>query len=87
MKWLALKYQTKLIKSKDISKFVTNEIANNLLTFFSFHRMFVTIFRRNHFYEYFDSVYSLEMITYKNDQWTKHEIDNISNLQSLGNIL
>ena len=27
------------------------------------------------------------MITYKNDQWTKHEIDNISNLQSLGNIL
>ena len=27
MKWLALKYQTKLIKSKDIYKFMINEIA------------------------------------------------------------
>ena len=59
----------------------------------SFHRMFVTIFRRNHFYEYLtpnffsDPVHSLEMITYKNGQWTKHEIDKLSNLQSLGNKL
>lgn len=92
MKWLALKYQTKLIKSKDIYKFIINEkgVLQQLIDFiFSFHRMFVTIFSRNHFYEYFysDSVHSLEMITYKNGQWTKHEIDNISNLQSLGNNL
>ena len=87
MKWLALKYQTKLIKSKDIYQSIINEMIQQLIDFLlSFHRMLFTIFRRNYLYSN-PVYYSLEMITYKNGQWTKHEIDTISKLQSLGNNL